>query len=214
MSCAVRPPELKANAKTVTTNEEIAPFGPLSANGAAEIGAIIAEAMRRVGDEGVMMIEVSQFDRSDVNPYVVTNADKMRAEHEDPCILVHEATPSGLQALVPVLETVVRSGRPPLILAEDIAIRQESVDVSVTGRAGKVSERTATSSRPFAFVRSGPVDPAPEAVVAADPGTVPVRRLHRFSARVSDNAAVPSFRSPTAALTPSTWRWISAACRR
>jgi hypothetical protein len=160
------------------------------------------------------MVEVAQFDRGDVNPYVVTNADKMRAEHEDPCILVHEATPSGLQALVPVLETVVRSGRPPLILAEDIAIRQESVDVSVTGRAGKVSERTATSSRPFAFVRSGPVDPAPEAVVAADPGTVPVRRLHRSSARVSDNAAVPSFRSPTAALMPSTWRWISAACRR
>jgi chaperonin GroEL len=125
--------ELKANAKKVTTNEEIAQVGTISANGEAEIGTMIAEAMRRVGNEGVITVEEAksldteldvvegmQFDRGYVSPYFVTNADKMRVELEDPYILINEKKISGIHDLIPVLEKVAQSGRPLLIIAEDV----------------------------------------------------------------------------------------------
>src|SRR5687767_3246582 len=125
--------ELKARAKKVTSNEEIAQVGTISSNGDAEVGAKIAEAMKRVGNEGVITIEESksleteldvvegmQFDRGYLSPYFVTNAEKMIAELEDPYILFHEKKLSGLQPLLPVLEAVVQSGKPLLIVAEEV----------------------------------------------------------------------------------------------
>ncbi len=125
--------ELKKNAKKVTSNEEIAQVGTISANGDIEIGAKIAEAMKRVGNEGVITVEESksleteldvvegmQFDRGYLSPYFVTNADKMVAELESPYILIHEKKLSGLQAMLPVLEAVVQAGKPLLIIAEDV----------------------------------------------------------------------------------------------
>src|SRR5690349_7222694 len=125
--------ELKKNAKKVTSNEEIAQVGTISANGDVEIGAKIAEAMKKVGNEGVITVEESksldteldvvegmQFDRGYLSPYFVTNADKMVAELESPYILIHEKKLSGLQAMLPVLEAVVQTGKPLLIIAEDV----------------------------------------------------------------------------------------------
>jgi chaperonin GroEL len=125
--------ELKAKAKKVTSNEEIAQIGTISANGDAEIGAKIAEAMKKVGNDGVITVEESksleteldvvegmQFDRGYLSPYFVTNADKMVAELESPYILIHEKKLPGLQAMLPVLEAVVQSGKPLLIIAEDV----------------------------------------------------------------------------------------------
>jgi chaperonin GroEL len=125
--------ELKRNAKKVTSNSEIAQVGTISANGDAEIGRILAEAMQRVGNEGVITVEEAksleteldvvegmQFDRGYLSPYFVTNPDKMRVELEDPHILLHEKKLSSLQALLPVLEAVVQSGRPLLIISEDV----------------------------------------------------------------------------------------------
>ncbi|HKZ95722.1 MAG TPA: chaperonin GroEL [Hyphomicrobiaceae bacterium] len=125
--------ELKAKAKKVTSNEEIAQVGTISANGDTEIGARIAEAMKKVGNEGVITVEESksleteldvvegmQFDRGYLSPYFVTNADKMVAELEDPYILIHEKKLSGLQAMLPVLESVVQASKPLLIIAEDV----------------------------------------------------------------------------------------------
>ena len=125
--------ELKAKAKKVTSNEEIAQVGTISANGDAEIGAKIAEAMKKVGNDGVITVEESksleteldvvegmQFDRGYLSPYFVTNADKMVAELESPYILIHEKKLPGLQAMLPVLEAVVQSGKPLLIIAEDV----------------------------------------------------------------------------------------------
>ena len=125
--------ELKARAKKVTSNDEIAQVGTISSNGDTEIGAKIAEAMKKVGNEGVITIEESksmeteldvvegmQFDRGYLSPYFVTNADKMIAELETPYILIHEKKLSGLQAMLPVLEAVVQSGKPLLIIAEDV----------------------------------------------------------------------------------------------
>src|ERR671937_101622 len=120
--------DLKKNSKKVTSNEEIAQVGTISANGDAEIGRFIADAMKKVGNEGVITVEEAksletdlevvegmQFDRGYISPYFVTNADKMVAELEEPFILIYEKKLSGLQALLPLLERVVQSGRPLLI---------------------------------------------------------------------------------------------------
>ncbi len=121
------------SAKKVKDQSEIAQVGTISANGEAEIGSMISEAMQKVGNEGVITVEEAksleteldvvegmQFDRGYLSPYFITNADKMVAELEDPYILIHEKKLSSLQALLPVLEAVVQTGKPLLIIAEDI----------------------------------------------------------------------------------------------
>ncbi len=125
--------ELKTNARKITSNSEIAQVGTISANGDTEIGRYLAEAMEKVGNEGVITVEEAktaetelevvegmQFDRGYLSPYFVTNQDKMRVELEDPYILIHEKKLSNLQAMLPVLEAVVQSGKPLLIIAEDV----------------------------------------------------------------------------------------------
>src|SRR6202140_3822797 len=125
--------DLKKNSKKVTSNEEIAQVGTISANGDAEIGRFLAEAMKKVGNEGVITVEEAksletelegvegmQFDRGYISPYFVTNADKMRVEMEDPYILIYEKKLSGLQELLPLLEAVVQAGKPLVIIAEDV----------------------------------------------------------------------------------------------
>ncbi|KLK92547.1 molecular chaperone GroEL [Microvirga vignae] len=125
--------DLKNNAKKVTSNDEIAQVGTISANGDAEVGRMLAEAMQKVGNEGVITVEEAkslateldvvegmQFDRGYLSPYFITNAEKMRVELEDPYILIHEKKLSGLQAMLPVLEAVVQTGKPLLIIAEDV----------------------------------------------------------------------------------------------
>jgi chaperonin GroEL len=124
---------LKANSKKVTSNDEIAQVGTISANGDVEIGKFLAEAMKKVGNEGVITVEEAksleteldvvegmQFDRGYISPYFVTNADKMRVELEDAYILIYEKKLSGLQELLPLLEAVVQTGKPLLICAEDV----------------------------------------------------------------------------------------------
>jgi chaperonin GroEL len=125
--------DLQKNSKNVTSNEEIAQVGTISANGDAEIGRFIAEAMKKVGNEGVITVEEAksletelevvegmQFDRGYISPYFVTNADKMRVEMEDPYILIYEKKLSGLQELLPLLEAVVQASKPLLIISEDV----------------------------------------------------------------------------------------------
>ena len=125
--------ELKANARKVSQNSEIAQVGTISANGDAEIGKFLSEAMEKVGNEGVITVEEAktaetelevvegmQFDRGYLSPYFVTNQEKMRVELDDPYILLHEKKLSNLQAMLPVLEAVVQSGKPLLIIAEDV----------------------------------------------------------------------------------------------
>jgi chaperonin GroEL len=125
--------DLKKNSKKVTSNDEIAQVGTISANGDKSIGQMIANAMQKVGNEGVITVEEAksleteldvvegmQFDRGYLSPYFITNAEKMLAELEDAYILVHEKKLSSLQALLPLLEAVVQSGKPLLIVAEDI----------------------------------------------------------------------------------------------
>jgi len=124
---------LKTNSKKVTSNEEIAQVGTISANGDTEIGNFLAKAMQKVGNEGVITVEEAksleteldvvegmQFDRGYISPYFITNADKMRTEMEDPYILIYEKKLSGLQELLPLLESVVQTGKPLLIVAEDV----------------------------------------------------------------------------------------------
>jgi chaperonin GroEL len=125
--------DLQKNSKKVTSNEEIAQVGTISANGDTEIGDFLAKAMQKVGNEGVITVEEAkslvteldvvegmQFDRGYISPYFITNADKMRAEMEDPYILIYEKKLSGLQELLPLLEAVVQAGKPLLIVAEDV----------------------------------------------------------------------------------------------
>ncbi len=125
--------DLETRSKKVKSNEEIAQVGTISANGEAEIGNMIAEAMQKVGNEGVITVEEAkgldseldvvegmQFDRGYLSPYFITNADKMTVELEDPLILLHESKLSNLQPLVPILESVMQATRPLLIVAEDI----------------------------------------------------------------------------------------------
>src|SRR5215472_2859822 len=125
--------ELKKNSKKITSNDEIAQVGTISANGDQEIGRFLADAMKRVGNEGVITVEEAksleteldvvegmQFDRGYISPYFVTNADKMRAEMEDAYILINEKKLSSLNELLPLLEAVVQSGKPLVIVAEDV----------------------------------------------------------------------------------------------
>ncbi|HIM78142.1 MAG TPA: chaperonin GroEL, partial [Rhodospirillales bacterium] len=124
---------LQKSSKPVSTSEEVCQVGTISANGDTEVGEMIAEAMERVGNEGVITVEEAKgldteldvvegmlFDRGYTSPYFITNADKMNCEMENPYILIHESKLSGLQPLLPLLEQVVQSGRPLLIIAEDI----------------------------------------------------------------------------------------------
>jgi chaperonin GroEL len=125
--------DLHKNSRNVTSNEEIAQVGTISANGDAEIGRFIADAMKKVGNEGVITVEEAksletelevvegmQFDRGYISPYFVTNAEKMRVEMDDPYILINEKKLSGLQELLPLLEAVVQAGKPLVIIAEDV----------------------------------------------------------------------------------------------
>jgi chaperonin GroEL len=125
--------ELKARSRKITTEAETAQVGTISANGEADIGRMISEAMQKVGNEGVITVEEAkgiqteldvvegmQFDRGYVSPYFITNAEKMVADLDNPYILIHEKKLSGLQPMLPLLETVVQSGRPLLIIAEDV----------------------------------------------------------------------------------------------
>ncbi|HXR94400.1 MAG TPA: chaperonin GroEL [Rhizomicrobium sp.] len=125
--------DLKKRSKKVKANEEIAQVGTISANGDKEVGDMIAQAMAKVGNEGVITVEEAkslateldvvegmQFDRGYISPYFITNAEKMMAELEDPVILIHEKKLTSLQPMLPVLETVVQSGRPLLIIAEEV----------------------------------------------------------------------------------------------
>ena len=125
--------DLRSRSRTISKPEEVAQVGTISANGERTIGEMISEAMQRVGNEGVITVEEAksletelevvegmQFDRGYLSPYFVTDADKMRVELEDPYILIHEKKLSNLQALLPVLEAVVQSSRPLLIIAEDV----------------------------------------------------------------------------------------------
>jgi chaperonin GroEL len=125
--------ELKKNTRTITTPAETAQVGAVAANGDTEVGKMISEAMQKVGNEGVITVEEAkgieteldvvegmQFDRGYVSPYFVTNAEKMIAELDQPYILIHEKKLSGLQAMLPLLESVVQSGKPLLIVAEDV----------------------------------------------------------------------------------------------
>ena len=124
---------ITSSSKKVKSSEEVAQVGTISANGESEIGSMIAEAMQRVGNEGVITVEEAksldseldvvegmQFDRGYLSPYFITNADKMIAEMDDPYILIHESKLSNLQAMLPILEAVVQSSRPLLIIAEDV----------------------------------------------------------------------------------------------
>jgi chaperonin GroEL len=125
--------DLKSHARKVTSNAEIAQVGTISANGDTEIGRFLADAMQKVGNEGVITVEEAkslhteldvvegmQFDRGYVSPYFVTNAEKMRVELEDPFVLIHEKKLSGLQTMLPLLEQVVQTGKPLLIIAEEV----------------------------------------------------------------------------------------------
>jgi chaperonin GroEL len=125
--------DLKKNSKKLTTNEEIAQVATVSANGDTEIGRFLADAMKKVGNEGVITVEEAkslatelevvegmQFDRGYISPYFITNAEKMRVELEDPYILIHEKKLSGLQQMLPLLEAVVQSGKAIVIIAEDV----------------------------------------------------------------------------------------------
>jgi chaperonin GroEL len=125
--------EIKAKAKKVKSSSEIAQVGTIAANGDATVGEMIAKAMDKVGNDGVITVEEAktaeteldvvegmQFDRGYLSPYFVTNADKMRVELEEPYVLIHEKKLGNLQAMLPILEAVVQSGRPLLIISEDV----------------------------------------------------------------------------------------------
>jgi chaperonin GroEL len=125
--------DLQKNSKKVTSNEEIAQVGTISANGDAEIGQFLADAMNKVGNEGVITVEEAksletelevvegmQFDRGYISPYFITNADKMRVEMDDAYVLIYEKKLSGLQELLPLLEAVVQTSKPLVVIAEDV----------------------------------------------------------------------------------------------
>src|SRR6266404_6069980 len=125
--------DIKKRSKKISTNEEITQVGTISANGERDIGEMIAKAMQKVGNEGVITVEEAksleteldvvegmQFDRGYLSPYFITNAEKMVAELEEPYILLHEKKLSGLQAILPLLEAVVKTGKPLLIISEDV----------------------------------------------------------------------------------------------
>src|SRR2546426_638670 len=164
--------DLKKRSKKISTNEEIAQVGTISANGGRDIGEMIAQAMQRVGNEGVITVEEAkslgteldvvegmQFDRGYLSPYFVTNAEKMIAELDNPYILIHEKKLSGLQAMLPVLEAVVQAARPLLIVAEDIEGEALATLVVIKLRGGlkvdAVQERLAKLAGGVAIIRVG-----------------------------------------------------------
>ena len=125
--------DIEKRSKKISSSEEVAQVGTISANGDAAIGSMIAEAMKKVGNEGVITVEEAktaeteldvvegmQFDRGYLSPYFITNAEKMIVELDDPYILIHEKKLSSLQGILPILEAVVQSGKPLLIIAEDV----------------------------------------------------------------------------------------------
>jgi chaperonin GroEL len=125
--------DIGKNSKKITSNDEVAQVATISANGDVEIGRFLADAMKKVGNDGVITVEEAkslqtelevvegmQFDRGYISPYFVTDADKMRVELEDPYILIYEKKLSGLQPLLPLLESIMQSGKPLLIIAEDV----------------------------------------------------------------------------------------------
>lgn len=125
--------DVKKRSKKVSTSEEIAQIGTISANGEKAIGQMIAQAMQKVGNEGVITVEEAkgmetelevvegmQFDRGYLSPYFVTNPEKMQVELDSPFVLLHEKKLTGLQPMLPVLEAIVQSGKPLLIIAEDV----------------------------------------------------------------------------------------------
>jgi chaperonin GroEL len=125
--------DLQKNSKKVTSNEEIAQVGTISANGDSEIGKFLADAMKKVGNEGVITVEEAksletelevvegmEFDRGYISPYFITNADKMRVEMDDPYLLIYDKKLSALQELLPLLEAVVQASKPLVIIAEDV----------------------------------------------------------------------------------------------
>ncbi len=133
MATAAAVADLTARSKSISSSDEVAQVGTISANGDSQIGKDIAEAMQRVGNEGVITVEEAksletelevvegmQFDRGYLSPYFVTNAEKMVADLEKPLILLHEKKLSNLQAMLPILESAVQSSRPLLIIAEDV----------------------------------------------------------------------------------------------
>src|SRR6266480_4443907 len=143
--------DLVKNSKKVTSNEEIAQVGTISSNGDTEIGKFLADAMKKVGNEGVITVEEAksletelevvegmQFDRGYISPYFVTNADKMRVEMEDAYVLINEKKLSQLNELLPLLEAVVQSGKPLVMISEDLGIKLENVTLQMLGRAKKV----------------------------------------------------------------------------
>jgi chaperonin GroEL len=149
--------DIEARAKKVKSSEEVAQVGTISANGDTSIGQMIANAMQKVGNEGVITVEEAktaeteldvvegmQFDRGYLSPYFITNAEKMVAELDDPYILIHEKKLSSLQAMLPILEAVVQTGKPLLIIAEDVegealaTLVVESVTLNMLGRAKRV----------------------------------------------------------------------------
>src|SRR5437879_8040980 len=125
--------DIESHAKKITSNGEIAQVGTISANGDIEIGRFLADAMQKVGNEGVITVEEAksletelevvegmQFDRGYISPYFVTNSEKMRVELDEPYILIHEKKLSSLQAMLPLLEAAAQSSKPLLIVAEDV----------------------------------------------------------------------------------------------
>ena len=143
--------DIEKRAKPVASSSEVAQIGTISANGDAAIGKMIAQAMQKVGNEGVITVEENKsletevdivegmkFDRGYLSPYFVTNGEKMTAELEDAYVLLHEKKLSGLQAMLPVLEAVVQSGKPLLIIAEDLGIKLENVTLQMLGRAKRI----------------------------------------------------------------------------
>src|SRR5215216_3631156 len=125
--------DIEQNSKKITSNDEIAQVATISANGDAEIGRFLADAMKKVGNDGVITVEEAkslqtelevvegmQFDRGYISPYFVTNAEKMKVELEDPYVLIHEKKLSSLQAMIPLLEAVVQTGKPLLVISEDV----------------------------------------------------------------------------------------------
>src|ERR1051325_857296 len=127
--------DLKKRSKKIKSNDEIGQVGTISANGDATVGKMIAEAMAKVGNEGVITVEEAksletelevvegmQFDRGYISPYFITNVDKMVAELDEPYILIHEKKLSSLQTILPLLESVMQSGRPLIIVAEEVDV--------------------------------------------------------------------------------------------
>src|SRR5271163_3938698 len=143
--------DIAKRSKKIKESSEVAQVGSIAANGDKSIGKMIADAMQKVGNEGVITVEEAksleteldvvegmQFDRGYLSPYFITNAEKMLAELEDPYILIHEKKLSSLQPMLPVLEAVVQTGKPLLIIAEDLGIKLENVTLQMLGKAKRV----------------------------------------------------------------------------